>query len=114
MTTFIQLLLAVVVTSLTFILTVVGIQVFHLLHDFRKMMDKLNRILDNTREISESVARPVTAVNHFFSEVKDLVDVTEDRMLEQTPDKVITTPHAKEHKNLQRFFRRSGMPLRPS
>ena len=114
MTTFIQLLLAVVITSLAFMLTVVGIQVFHILHDFRESLKRLNRILDNTREISESVARPVTAVNQFFTEVKDLVNVTEDQIMEGTPDKVITPPHAKEHKSLQRFFRRSGLPLRPS
>jgi hypothetical protein len=114
MTTFIQLLLAVIITSLAFMLTVIGIQVFHLLHDFRESLKKFNRILDNTREISDSVARPVTAVNQFFTEVKDLVDVTQDRLIEATPDKVISEPHAHETKSLKRFFRRSGMPLRPS
>ena len=114
MTVFIQLILAVVITSLAFMLAVVGIQVFHILHDFRESLQKLNRILDNTREISDSVARPVTAVNQFFTEVKDLVDVTQDRLIEATPDKVITEPHAKEHKNLKHFFHRSGLPLRPS
>lgn len=113
MSGFIQLLLAVVITSLSFMLTIVGIQVFHILHDFRQSLKKLNRILDNTREISESVARPVTAVNQFFTEVKDLVNVTQDKLIEDTPDKVITEPHAKEHK-LRRFFHRSGLPLRPS
>jgi len=66
MTTFIQLLLAVIITSLAFMLTLVGIQVFHIMHEFRESLKKLNRILDNTWEISESVARPVTAVNQFF------------------------------------------------
>jgi len=114
MTTFIQLLLAVIITSLAFLLSVIGIQVFHLMHDFRESVKKFNRILDNTRVLSETAARPVTAVNQFFTEVKDLVNVTEDQIIEQTPDKLITPPHSKEHKNLQHFFHRSGLPLRPS
>jgi hypothetical protein len=114
MTTFIQLLMAVVITSLTFMFTVIGIQVFHILHDFRESLRKLNYILDNTREISETVARPVTAVNQFFSEVKELVDGTQDQMLQETPDKVIAPNQSQERKGFPHFFHRSGSPLRPS
>jgi hypothetical protein len=115
MTVFIQLLLAVIITTLTFMLVMVGIQVFHLLHDFRQAVKKLNRILDNTREISDTVTRPVVAVNQFFSDVKNLVDSTRDQMIADTPDKVISEPHVvKEPKGMQRFFKRSGLPLRPS
>ncbi len=114
MIAFIQLLLAVVITSLSFMLILIGFQIFHLFHEFRQSVKKLNRILDNTRELSETASRPVTAVNQFFTEVKDLVDVTRDQMIRETPDKVIPVTTAREHKTLQRFFRRSGLPLRSS
>ena len=112
MTIFVQLLLAVVITTLTLLITIVGIQVFHLLHEFRLTIKKINHILDHTQTLSETLARPVTAVNQFFTEVKDLVDQTEDQLIDQTPDKVLPPPH--KPKFLHRFFRRAGLPMHPS
>ena len=113
MTIFIQLLLAIVITTLTFLVSVAAIQVFHLLHEFRLVLKKINRILDNTQTLSETAARPVTAVNQFFTEVKDLVTETEDQLIQDIPDKVVTSPRQPE-KLRHRFFRRAGLPLRPS
>lgn len=107
MTIFVQLLLASVVATLTFLIAFAGIQVFHILHEIRLSLQKMNRILDNTRTLSETAARPITAVNDFFSEVKGLVDVTQDKIIETTPDRPIQTVS-------KRFFHRSGQLLRPS
>jgi hypothetical protein len=111
MAIFIQLLLAVVITVLTFLVAFAGIQVFHILHEFRLTLQKLNRILDNTHTLSESAAKPITAVNEFFSDVRQLVGDTQDKIIESTEDKVITPKMEKTHRN---FFHRSGSPLRPS
>ncbi len=113
----VQLLSAVVILTLTFLVAFAGIQVFHILHEVRLSIRKFNRILDHTQSLSETAARPITAVNSFFSEVKDLVSQTQDNLIESTPDRVITTPSihtssAKSHSH--RFFRRSGATLKAS
>ena len=116
MTLFVQLLLAVVVTTLTFLIAFVSIQVFHILHEFRLTLRRINRILEHTQTLSETAARPITAVNEFYSEVKELVDVTQDQIIAQTPDRVISPPKTKNEspRNRPRLFRRSGLPIRPS
>ncbi len=115
MTTFVQLLMGIVITTMTFLVAVVGIQVFHILHEFRILLQKTNRILDNTQTLSEASAKPIAAVNEFFSEVKDLVNTTQDEIINQTPDRVIQpVTRTPQHISKSHFFRRSGLPLRPS
>ncbi len=113
MTILVQLLLIAVISTLTILVSAAAFQVFQILHEFRLTLKKINRILDNTHTLSESAARPVTAVNEFFTEVKDLVSVTQDQIIDETPDTVITPPSSHIHP-IRRFFRRSGLPLRPS
>jgi hypothetical protein len=113
MTLLIQLILLAIVCTLTILITTAAFQIFQILHEFRLTLRKLNRILDHTQTLSETAARPVTAVNQFFSEVKGLVNETEDQIISETPDKVITPPHT-HMSPIKRFFRRSGLPLRPS
>lgn len=115
MNLFIQLLLTVVITSLTIMVSVLGIQVFQILHDFRLTLKKLNRILDNTETMSQTAVRPLVAVNSFFAQVKDLVKETQDEIIEDTPDKlIVASENSKQDKFHKRFFRRSGLPLRAS
>ena len=115
MTTFVQLLLAVVITTLTFLMAFAAIQVFHILHEFRLALQKLNRILGHTQSLSETAARPVAAVNEFYTEVKDLVNQTQDQIIAHTPDRVITPKHQHRSSRLRpHLFRRAGIPIRPS
>ncbi|TSC87652.1 MAG: hypothetical protein G01um101416_417 [Microgenomates group bacterium Gr01-1014_16] len=108
MTSFVQLLLVIVIATLTFLITFAAIQVFHILHEFRLVLKKLNFILENTRTLSDRAAKPISAVNEFFTEVKDLVHHTQDEIIDSTPDRVITE-HREKH-----LFHRSGLPLHPS
>ena len=114
MSIFLLILLTVVILTLTILVATAGIQVFHILHDFRQTLQKLNRILDNTQVLSEASAKPVAAVNEFFAEVKTLVDQTEDEIISATPDRVIKSPSHVQAASSKHFFRRSGSPLRPS
>lgn len=111
MASFAQLVLVIVVATLTFLVTFAAIQVFHILHEFRLALQKFNRILDHTQTIANTTAKPLTAVNEFFTDVKDLVNQTEDDLIAQTEDKIITPRH---EKTSRRFFHRSGVPLHPS
>ncbi|TSC85732.1 MAG: hypothetical protein G01um101416_803 [Microgenomates group bacterium Gr01-1014_16] len=107
MTNFVQLLLVIVVATLTFLVTFAAIQVFHILHEFRLVLKKLNFILENTHTLSDWAAKPITAVNEFFTEVKDLVHHTQDEIIDSTPDRVIS--ESRPHK----FFHRSTQPHLP-
>lgn len=133
MTTFVQILLVVIVATLTFLVAFAGVQVFHILHEFRQSLRRLNKILDNTQSISETASKPITAVNEFFSDVKNLVNRTQDEIISTTPDRVVTPAHTdvrshREHLMLEetttppasptsfrsspRMFKRGGASLR--
>ena len=115
MAVFLQILLSVVILSLTVMVTVAGIQVFHILHEIRQALKKVNSILQNTDTLSTYSAKPVSAVNEFFSEIKTLVTKTEDQIIESTPDRVLQPSTSPQKQSLKsRFFRRSGAPLRAS
>jgi hypothetical protein len=58
-----QLLLIVVVTTLTILLTVVGVEAFLILKEVKKSVEKINKILDDAGMISESVAKPIVSVS---------------------------------------------------
>ena len=108
MTSLAQFLLVIVITTLTILVSVVAVQVWQILAEVRQAMKRLNRILNNTQTISETTAKPIAAVNQFFSEVKTLVDQTQEEIISQTPDRVVSD-EPKHH-----FFHRSGLPLRAS
>ncbi len=99
MTSLAQFLLVIVITTLTILVAVVAVQVWQILYEVRQGIKKFNRILDNTHTLAEASAKPIAAVNQFFSEVKDLVNQTEEEIIDEP----------KKH-----FFHRSGLPLRPS
>jgi hypothetical protein len=109
MAIFIQLLLAVVITTLTLLIGIIAVQLFQILHEFRQTVRKINRILDNTQVMTETVARPISAVNNFFGQVRDMVNRTEEQIIEQTPDRVL--PGGKP-RFFRRLFHRAGLPLR--
>jgi sensor domain CHASE-containing protein len=58
-----QLLLAFVILVLTGMLTVIGIQVYFILREFRNTLQKTNKVLDDTGVISQSISRPVSMIS---------------------------------------------------
>lgn len=58
-----QFLLIIIVVVLTLLLLMVGIQVFLILKDFRRSIEKINKILDDAGVISESFARPISSLS---------------------------------------------------
>lgn len=55
-----QILLMLIILVLTTMLTVIGVQVFFILREFRVTLQKANKVLDDTGVISESVSQPVS------------------------------------------------------
>jgi hypothetical protein len=58
-----QILLIIVITTLTILLTIIGIQVFYILREFKRMIVKMNKILDDAGMISGAVARPIASLS---------------------------------------------------
>jgi hypothetical protein len=110
----VQILLGIIIVSTAVLVAALGIQVFQIFYEIRLVVKKINRILDDTRSLSETAVKPIAAVNNFFSEVTDLVKETQDEIISQTPDKVITPSSGSRLRFPKRFFHRSGLPLRPS
>jgi hypothetical protein len=65
-----QILLFIVIIILMILLIVLGIQVYFVLKDIRKTLAKANRVLDNTGDITEAVAGPVTGLSTAIMGVK--------------------------------------------
>ena len=57
-----QILLIIVVSVLTAILAVVGIQVVYILRESRRSIEKFNKILDDAGKVSEAVTKPITSL----------------------------------------------------
>ena len=62
-----QILLIIVVSVLTAILVVIGIQVVYLLKESRKSIEKFNKILGDFGQVSEAVAKPIVSLSNSFN-----------------------------------------------
>lgn len=70
-----QLLLIAVVTALTTLLVIVGIQVVYILRELRQTVSKVNKILDDAGVVSESVAKPIAGISGFLTGIKSGVNL---------------------------------------
>lgn len=65
-----QILLITVITVLTILLTLIGIQVVYILKEFRKTMEKINKVLDDFGVASESIAHSITSLTGLTAGLK--------------------------------------------
>jgi hypothetical protein len=70
-----QILLFLVVTILTTLLTLSGIQVVGILKELRETLRKANKSMDDFNLITNSVAKPVSGVSGFLMGLKSGTDV---------------------------------------
>ena len=59
-----QILLVVVVSLLTAVLAVIGIQVVYILRESRRSIEKFNKILDDAGKVSEAITKPITSLSN--------------------------------------------------
>jgi len=65
-----QIFLFLVTSVLATVLTVAGIQVIHILQEFRQTVKTLNKVLEDAQTISSSVAKPVAGFASFITGLK--------------------------------------------
>lgn len=70
-----QILLVMVVTVLATVLTIVGIQIIHILKEFRKTVEKTNKILDDTGTVTESIAKPMSSMSGLIMGIKSGLEI---------------------------------------
>ena len=58
-----QIVLLIILSLLTINLVVVGIYVIMVLKEFRVTIKKMNSVLDDAPEITDSIAGPITAIS---------------------------------------------------
>lgn len=59
-----QVLLIIVVVILTILLSVVGVQVFFILREVQRSIQKVNKMLDDAGTISESISKPIASLSN--------------------------------------------------
>ncbi|OGH21310.1 MAG: hypothetical protein A2958_00730 [Candidatus Levybacteria bacterium RIFCSPLOWO2_01_FULL_38_13] len=65
-----QTALFLVIIVLTILLLVLGVQVFFILRELRKTVDKANKVLDDTGVITESVSGPISGLSSLATGIK--------------------------------------------
>ena len=65
-----QVLLVIVVTVLTVLLTVIGVQIVFILSEFRKTVEKVNKMLEDAGQVTGGITRSVTGMSGMFEGLK--------------------------------------------
>lgn len=65
-----QVVLLLVLTILTLLLVVLGIQVYFILKEFRKTVVKANRVLDDTESITKNVSIPLASLSNLSTTIQ--------------------------------------------
>jgi len=67
-----QVILIVVVIVLTVLLSIIGIQVFFILREVQRSIQKMNKMLDDAGTISESIAKPISSLSDSITGVSGI------------------------------------------
>lgn len=65
-----QILLVIVITTLTILLTLISVQVVNILKEIRKTVEKVNKMLDDAGLITESIAHPIAGLGGMIEGLK--------------------------------------------
>jgi len=117
-----QFLLVVVIVILTGLLVIIGLQVVNILKEFRRSIEKINKILDDAGIISGSVAKPMADFSCFFEGLKGgfkliewVSDFLKDKKKKKKPKEEQPEQEPEEEKqeklSSRRFFLKKGKKL---
>lgn len=70
-----QILLFVVIVALTLIISLIGIQVFLVLHEFRRVVRKVNSVADDAKQLSESALISAQNLAHSLGNVGGILSL---------------------------------------
>lgn len=135
-----QVILVVVITTLTILLTFIGIQVVYILKDLRETLQKVNKIVGQAEALTTAISKPITGISSLIEGIQSSLKIAEllgyvkknaKNAMEELPEKINgikadiseSIHHSKESSEqpkppaihdgsaVKRFFHRSGTPL---
>ena len=65
-----QVLLIIVITTLTIILTLIGIQIIYILREVKKSLEKINNMLEDAEMVTKSIAHPIAGLGGVIEGLK--------------------------------------------
>lgn len=65
-----QTLLVAVITTLTVLLTIIGVQVVQILKEIKKTLEKANNLLDESGKIVTAISQPLEGASDFVRGLK--------------------------------------------
>lgn len=127
-----------VITTLTILLTFIGIQIVYILKDLRETLKRINKIADNAAIITSAAVKPVTGITALVEGIQSSVKIAEllghfkrrsKKMADELPGKleefkdgmdeikekiIEKAEHYGQPKTYEppKFFHREGTPLR--
>ena len=66
----VQIVILIVIVVLTILLAALGVQVFFILREIRRTIEKANKVLDDAGVITESIATPVSTLSSLAMSIK--------------------------------------------
>ena len=124
-----QVILVVVITTLTILLTFIGIQVVYILKDLRETLQKVNKIVAQAEALTTAISKPITGISSLIEGIQSSLKIAEllgyvkknaKNALGELPEKINeikddineSIPQTSAHTSVvKRFFHRSGTPL---
>jgi hypothetical protein len=94
---FVQLILFVVILTLTALLVFLGIQVFFILKELRKTLEKTNGMLDSTGSIVENISKPIASLSSLSFNFKAGTILTVVKLIKGLLSKDDDSPDKKDH-----------------
>jgi hypothetical protein len=70
-----QILLIIVVSALSIVLVIIGIQVFYLFREFRRSVEKVNKILDDAGTVSGAITKPIASLSNSLNGFSGLTGI---------------------------------------
>ncbi len=70
-----QIIIAVSITAITIVLVWCGVWTIKILKELRSTIIKTNSILDDTKQITSSVAEPVSSISEFVMGFKNGISI---------------------------------------
>lgn len=135
-----QVILVVVITTLTILLTFIGIQVVYILKDLRETLQKVNKIVGQVESLTTAISKPITGISSLIEGIQSSLKIAEllgyvkknaKNALGELPEKIneikadlnesihhpkendeqVKPPATHDGSVVKRFFHRSGTPL---
>lgn len=67
-----QILLIAVIVVLSILLSIIGVQVFFILREVQRSIQKVNKMLDDAGTISESITKPIASLSNSITGVSGI------------------------------------------